>query len=110
MWYCEDCDITLSHKKAHLKTAKHINNSGGNAYENGKIYKIVSLDDESKVYIGSTYMTLEERYKIHKKQKRAYDNGPYVYVYSYDILDNSKIELIEHYPCDNERELAKREQ
>ena len=113
MDYCEICDITLSrgrHMKRHMKTAKHINNAGGNAYVNGKIYKIISLDDESKIYIGSTYMTLEERYEVHKGGKRKYERGTRGLTTSYSILDNSRIELIENYPCESESELKKREQ
>jgi len=113
MDYCEICDITLSRgrsMKRHMKTIKHIKNTGDNACKNGKIYKIVNLDDESKVYIGSTCETLEDRYGLHKVNKRQYERGIRGYTSSFDILDNSKIELIENYPCNSETELKKREQ
>ena len=111
MWYCKDCDKNLRERKGrHIKTARHIENAGGNPYENGKLYKIVNLDDESKVYVGSTYMSLKERYRHHKKDKRRYDRGELSYTTSYSILDNSRIELLENHPCKNKRELKKREQ
>jgi hypothetical protein len=113
MFYCEDCDIEMvkRNKNRHLLSSKHLKNIGENPYLNGKIYKIVCLDEnDDRTYIGSTIIPLEERLKKHKKDKKRYERGAYHNVSSYPILHNCKIELIEDYPCDNEIELKKREQ
>ena len=69
-------------------------------YQNGKIYKVVCLDT-GRIYIGSTYKTLEQRLKCHESFYKSYLNGKYSYVYCFDIIKdgNYTIELIEDYPC-----------
>ena len=81
-----------------------------NKYENGKIYKIV-CNKTGKLYVGSTYKTLEERLHKHVLDYNRYLKGCNLYVSSYKILENNdfKIELLEHVQCNNVQELKKRE-
>ena len=79
-------------------------------YQRGKIYKLI-CDVTSKVYIGSTIQTLEERLKGHKKDYRAYLKGTKGYCKSFDIIENGYffIELITDYPCWSKAELNREE-
>jgi hypothetical protein len=80
-------------------------------YSQGKIYKIV-CNKTGLIYIGSTYRTLDERLKEHEYDCKRYLNKKSnhlissIYVIYYN---NYTIELIENYPCQNRRELEKRE-
>jgi len=76
-----------------------------NKYQNGKIYKIV-CNITGDVYVGSTIKTLEKRLIHHKSDAKMKQN-----ICSYIIIDRGdyKIELIEDYPCNNSKELRKRE-
>jgi len=78
-----------------------------NAYFFGKIYKIVSDNDLSKVYVGLTTNELEERLKQHVKDSKSIERGKKGYVRSFDIikLGNYRIELLEEYPCNSKYEL-----
>ena len=76
-------------------------------YENGKIYVVKCKYDNTLVYVGSTIMTLDERFKKHK-----INNFCSLYQYVNDIGDdwnNWYIELYEDYPCKNKYILEKRE-
>ena len=79
-------------------------------YQNGKIYKVVCLDT-GRIYIGSTYKTLEKRLKNHETDYKSYLKGNINFKYSYDIIKdgNYTIELIEDYPCNNKTELERQE-
>ncbi len=72
-----------------------------NKYSKGKIYKIIA-DNTDKIYIGSTIMSLEKRFGIHKSQKDT--NSKLLFDFP-----NTRIGLIELYPCDNKLDLHKRE-
>ncbi len=80
-------------------------------YSQGKIYKIV-CNKTGLIYIGSTYRTLEHRLKEHidncnkyiDKKSNSLISSIYVIYYN-----NYTIELIENFPCQNRRELEKRE-
>jgi hypothetical protein len=113
MWYCEDCEIEITKykKNRHITSGRHQNNIGNNPYHHSKIYKIV-CNDTGKIYIGSTILQIEERLKKHNRDKREYEGGkPYSHrCASYELLDNCKIELIEEYECENEKEMKTREQ
>ena len=71
-----------------------------NKYKQGKIYKLICTETLD-LYIGSTIETLKERLRKH----RGKCNG----CKSKNFID-PVIELIEDYPCNNKRELEKREQ
>ena len=79
-------------------------------YQNGKIYKVVCLDT-GRIYIGSTYLTLEERHNLHKSNYNRYVNGNYHYKTCFDIMKdgNYAIELISDFPCNNKTELEREE-
>ena len=73
-------------------------------YENGKIYLVKCKYDDTLVYIGSTFQQLEERFRLHKKDKTCS-----LYKYVNDDWDNWYIELYEDYPCKNKHILELRE-
>ena len=84
-----------------------------NKYQNGKIYKLIS-PHTNKIYIGSTYKTLEQRYNNHRRHFSLWKNNNETknnYVTSYDLfeLNNVSIELLETYPCNTKHELHIRE-
>jgi hypothetical protein len=78
-------------------------------YNNAKIYKIV--DNKNKeYYIGSTTKSLAERMAHHRY---AYKNGMGSLT-SYNLFDkyglaNCKIQLLMNYPCNNRKQLEKKE-
>jgi len=113
MWYCDDCkiEITKYKKNRHLKSGRHQKNIGNNPYHHSKIYKII-CNDTGKQYIGSTILPIEKRLKKHKCDKKQYeDDKSYSFkCASYELLDNCRIELIEEYNCEIEKELKIREQ
>lgn len=80
-------------------------------YNKGKIYKIYSLNDPSKIYIGSTIQPLRKRLFQHKSKYKKYNEGHYYFMSSFLVLKlgKVKIELIESYSCACRRELEKRE-
>lgn len=84
-----------------------------NRFEQGKVYKLVS-DQAAEVYIGSTIRTLSIRLAGHRSTHRSYTKGqPGVhYCTSFEVLryDDSRIELIELYPCTSKAALRAREQ
>jgi len=61
-------------------------------YSNGKIYRIVNLDNET-IYIGSTTMPLSKRFATHKHRG-----------------DGNKIVLVKECPCENNEQLRREEQ
>lgn len=76
-------------------------------YDNGKIYAVRCKYDDELVYVGSTFSTLEERLRMHIKDKTCS-----LYQYVNDIgndWNNWSIELYENYPCKNKYHLEKRE-
>ena len=80
-------------------------------YDNGKIYKITSPHTD-KVYVGSTIRSLKERLRKHLDMYKRYQNGKSKNkMSSFQLFDlgDYEIELIEHYPCNNKRELELRE-
>ena len=83
-------------------------------YNNGKIYRISSYDDNSLVYIGSTTKQLSQRMGQHRISYKYYKIGKCGKISSFDVFDaqgieNCYIELIENYPCNNKDELNKQE-
>jgi predicted GIY-YIG superfamily endonuclease len=72
-------------------------------YSKSKIYMIVSLKG---IYIGSTTQSLNRRYQKHISESK---NKNKRHCASKDILENSKIILLEDYPCKTRRELLWKE-
>jgi hypothetical protein len=70
-------------------------------YSQGKIYRIVS-PNHSKIYIGSTVLTLELRFSLHKSNLKCTAR---------EIIDagDARIEEIEPFPCLDKYQLEDRE-
>ena len=81
-----------------------------NKYSEGRIYKLTSKQSE-KFYIGSTIKTLHDRFKSHKTDYKNYLCDKKYYMTSFEILkyDDCVIELIQTFPCDNEKQLRQKE-
>ena len=76
-------------------------------YANGKIYTIRSLSKPDLVYVGSTILSLSQRFTGHKTNFRK----PIKWLSSFLVLEagDAHIELLENYPCSNIKELRRRE-
>lgn len=72
----------------------------------GSVYKITS-PQTNKVYYGSTILSLKERFRLHYVKYKRYVNGKITKLQVFDILqfDDSKIELLEEYEVQNQKEL-----
>ena len=81
-------------------------------YKKGKIYKLIDNTNEN-IYYGSTIQTLKERLRGHNKDLKYFilKREKSFWCQSNKILMNNdyKIELIEDYPCNNKKELNRRE-
>ena len=84
-------------------------------FSNGKIYRIRSAHSELP-YIGSTVDSLEERFDEHQRWYKKWINSGKqrtsgMYCSSAEILKypDSKIELVENYPCNSKEELREYE-
>lgn len=78
-----------------------------NKYEYGKVYMIIN-ENTKKIYVGSTTNTLKKRF-----YKHMHDFKRGEYLASADLLmlgGETKIVLLENYPCNNKQELLCREQ
>lgn len=81
-------------------------------YLKGKIYKIFSYSTEN-VYIGSSCQQyLSNRLQGHRAAYKLDKDNPSKYISSFEIVKypDSKIILVESYPCNNKDELRAREQ
>ena len=77
-------------------------------YENGKIYKLVNIIEPNKIYVGSTYQTLQKRLLWHYLS--SCDSNTKLYETMRSIgIENFDIELIEEYPAQTKHELLARE-
>ena len=81
-----------------------------NKYSRGQIYTIRNYKDESLIYVGSTVCLLHKRLCSHKSLCKGGNKQVSLYKY---IIDNDwgdwYIELHEDYPCNNKKELNRRE-
>lgn len=78
-------------------------------YKNSKIYKITDANNEM-VYIGSTTMPLNWRMSCHKSNYNKHKRNYTVYkIFEKYGIDKCSIQLIENYPCENRKQLEKRE-
>jgi group I intron endonuclease len=77
-------------------------------FKNAKIYKITN-DYNDEVYVGSTCNTLIKRFSHHKCSARKF-NARALYKLMNEIGETRfRIELIEHYPCEDKYQLRQRE-
>ncbi len=81
-----------------------------NKYQNGKIYCLKSRKSD-KVYVGSTTRSLNTRLAYHFAHYVSFMEGEKNFISSIDILEEEDyyIELIENYPCENKKQLQRRE-
>lgn len=79
-------------------------------YSKGKIYKIIS-DKTEKIYVGSTTKELSHRFGGHLSDYKKWKTSGTRYRSSFEILNHgdSRIELIELFPCSAMVELNARE-
>jgi hypothetical protein len=80
-------------------------------YQQSKIYKIINIDNNKDVYVGSTCKTLEERYSEHMRSLKKSQKQHYPLYQAINSIGHEKfkIELICNYPCNNINELRKKE-
>ena len=78
-------------------------------YQNGKIYKIESLEGKC-IYYGSTTQKLCIRMAGHRAKYKQYINGKSPICSSRVVkYDDAKIYLVERYPCNTKEALCSRE-
>lgn len=76
-------------------------------FKNGKIYKVYSPSNPELVYYGSTVDKLSKRFQKHRASvKLGINISSKIIIENYD---DSVIELVEEYPCDNRDQLNRRE-
>ena len=79
-------------------------------YTRGKIYTIQNRFDGSKIYVGSTIETLGQRYSKHKHDCRYYTHRVSLYKHiNNNDWNDWEMSLFQDYPCNNKRELEKKE-
>jgi hypothetical protein len=79
-------------------------------YKRGMIYTIRNIKDDTMIYVGSTINNLSKRFDNHKKCCKYSKSGMKLY----SLIENNDwtdwyIELYEAYPCNNKKELNRRE-
>lgn len=78
-------------------------------YQNGVVYKITNSKN-SEVYIGSTFMDIEERFVKHKCDAKQRPRLSKFYTFMNEQgIDNFEIDVVEEYPCESKQQLEKRE-
>lgn len=80
-------------------------------YKNGQIYTIRS-HQTPLFYIGSTCSPLAKRLNTHRRNYKCWiKNNEFGYTSSYEIIkyEDNYIELLEDFPCENKKQLNKRE-
>ena len=77
-------------------------------YDKGKIYKIASPNSD-KIYIGSTCVSLRDRFWGHMSNWRNGKNRHSTTSFSIIDAGDSFIQLIEDFPCETKAELNRRE-
>jgi hypothetical protein len=79
-------------------------------YQRGQIYTIRNITDNTMIYVGSTINMLAKRFGQHKRKCNSgkVDCSLYNYIENND-WGNWYIELYEDYPCNNKKELERRE-
>jgi len=77
-------------------------------YSKGKIYTIRCRTNPQHVYVGGTVKTLSRRLQCHKSRSINYQNM-LLYSTIANNWDNWFIQLYEDFPCDNRKQLCKRE-
>ena len=79
-------------------------------YKRGMIYTIRNIKDETMIYVGSTINNLSKRFNSHKAGCKCGKSA--INLYSHienNDWDDWYIELYEAHPCNNKKELNRRE-
>jgi hypothetical protein len=78
---------------------------------NGKIYTIKSKETDL-MYIGSTFEPLSKVLIRHKEEYKWYLRGRFTDAHPFELVkyEDAYIELLEDYPCENEKQLRKRKE
>ena len=80
-----------------------------NKYQFGKIYRLISTESND-TYIGSTTLPLKMRFWRHLALSKRISTNNKLYSEMNRIgLKTFKIELLEDYPCNDNKELIERE-
>ena len=79
-------------------------------YKRGMIYTIRCYSDDTMIYVGSTINTLSKRFNKHKEECKTNKSK----IKFHSLIENNDwtdwyIELYEAYPCNNKKELERRE-
>jgi hypothetical protein len=79
-------------------------------YQRGQIYTIRNITDDTLIYVGSTINMLAKRFDRHKRDFKSGKNK----ISLYNYIENNDwtlwyIELYEDFPCNNKKELDRRE-
>jgi hypothetical protein len=78
-------------------------------YKRGMIYTIRNIKDDTMIYVGSSINNLSKRFNHHKRCcKAGQSNSLYSHIENND-WSGWYIELYEAYPCNNKKELCRRE-
>ena len=78
-------------------------------YKRGVIYTIRNRNDDTLIYVGSTINNLSKRFNTHKMDCKKKKSGSlYTHIENDDWTD-WYIELYENCPCNNKKELERRE-
>jgi hypothetical protein len=80
-------------------------------YKRGMIYTIRNIKDDTMIYVGSTINNLSKRFDAHKRKCKSTACSN---ISLFEMIENNDwsdwyIELYEAYPCNNKRELERRE-
>jgi hypothetical protein len=79
-------------------------------YNKAKIYTIKHKTNSELTYVGSTIQSLAERLRDHKKHSKDKEKYPNHRLYSIiEDWNDWEIKIYEEFPCDNKKELLKRE-
>jgi len=78
-------------------------------YQNGKIYTIRCRTDDTKIYVGSTTMTLSKRIAEHRYASVNKEKTKTMWYKDIEDWKDWYIELYEECPCENKEQLCKRE-
>ena len=83
-------------------------------YSKSLIYKLCCKNPEIKeIYVGSTTNFIKRKYQhksdCYNKNRNHYNHYKYQFIRNNGGFDNWDMVLIENYPCDNKRELEKKE-
>jgi hypothetical protein len=78
-------------------------------YQSGKVYKIYIPGMEEVCYIGSTIISIEERFAVHKSSSKSDCKYKFASAVLFNDGNEPVVELVEAFPCNSKQELLERE-